>query len=75
MDVDFPGGAMIKNPPANAGNLRNAGSVPGSGRYPAVGNGNSLQYCCLRSTMDRNSRDAWWLLSVGSQRVGQDIMA
>ena len=75
MDVDFPGGAMIKNPPANAGNLRNAGSIPGSGRYPAVGNGNSLQYCCLRSTMDRNSRDAWWLLSVGSQRVGQDIMA
>ena len=75
MNVDFPGGGVIKNPPANAGNSRNVGLIPGSGRYPAVGNGNSLQYCCLRNSMDRNSRGTWWLLPLGSQRVGHDIMA
>ena len=37
---------MVKNPPAVAGDVRNAGSVPGSGRSPGVGNGNPLQYSC-----------------------------
>ena len=37
---DFPGGSVIKNLPANAGDTGNAGSVPGSGRSPGVGNGN-----------------------------------
>ena len=66
---------MIKNLPANARDTGDVGSIPGSGRYPAVGNGNSLQYCCLRNSMDRNSRGAWWLLPIGSQRVRHDIMA
>ena len=35
---------MVKNLPANAGDTRDAGSIPGSGRYPEVGNGNPLQY-------------------------------
>jgi len=37
----FPGGSVAKNPPANAGD---AGSIPGSGRFPGEGNGNPLQY-------------------------------
>ena len=43
----FPGGTMVKNPPANAGDARDVGSVPGSGRSPEAGNGNPLQYSCL----------------------------
>ena len=39
--VSFPGGAAVKNPPANAGDTRDVGSIPGSGRSPRVGNGNS----------------------------------
>ena len=43
---------MVKNPPANAGD---AGFIPGSGRYPGVGNGNPLQYPCLENPMDRGA--------------------
>ena len=39
----FPGGAVVKNPSANAGDTRPEGSIPGSGRSPGVGNGNPLQ--------------------------------
>ena len=46
----FPGGSMVKNLPANAGN---SGSIPGSGRSPGEGNGNSVQYSCLENPMDR----------------------
>ena len=42
----FPGGLVVKNPPANAGDL---GSIPGSGRSPGEGNGNLLQYSCLEN--------------------------
>ena len=51
----FPGGSVVKNPPANAGDL---GSVPGSGRSPREGNGNPLQYSCLENPMDRESCQA-----------------
>ena len=44
---------VVKNLPANAGD---AGSIPGLGRYPGVGNGNPLQYSCLANSMDR---EAW----------------
>ena len=44
------GGTVVKNPPANAGD---AGSIPGSGKSPARGNGNLLQYSCLENFMDR----------------------
>ena len=47
----------VKNPPANAGDARDVGSIPGSGRSPGVGNGTPLQYSCLRNPMDRG---AWW---------------
>ena len=52
----FPGGAVAKNPPTNAGDARDAGSIPGSGRPPGEGNGNPLQYSCLENFMDR---EAW----------------
>ena len=42
-----------KNPPANAGSMRDAGSVPGSGRSPGGGHGNPLQDSCLENPMDR----------------------
>ena len=48
---------MVKNPPANAGDIRDAGSVPGLGRCPGEGNGNPLQDSCLENSMDRG---AWW---------------
>ena len=51
----FLGGAEVKNPPADAGDVRDTGSVPGSGRYPGIGNGNPLQYFCLENPMDRGA--------------------
>ena len=51
----FPGGTVVKILPANAVDLRDAGSIPGSGRSPGVGNGNSLQYSCLGNLMDRGA--------------------
>ena len=47
---------MIKNPPANAGDVRGAGEIPGSGRTPGAGNKcNLLQYSCLGDPMDRGA--------------------
>ena len=48
---------VLRNPPANAGDIRNLGSIPVSGRSPGKGNGYPLQYFCLEDTMDRG---AWW---------------
>ena len=53
---------MVKNPRANAGNLRDAGSIPGSGRSPGGGNGNPLQYSCLENPLDKG---AWWAMVHG----------
>ena len=47
---DFPGGSVVKNPPAKAGD---SDLIPGSGRSPGEGNGNPLQYSYLGSPMDR----------------------
>ena len=44
---------VVKNPPANAGELRHMGLIPESGRSPGVGNGNPLQYSCLENSRDR----------------------
>ena len=49
---------MVKNPPANAGDLRDLGSIPGSGRSPEGGHGNPLQYSCLENPMDRGGWQA-----------------
>ena len=48
---------MVKNPPANAEDTRDGGSIPGSGRSPGVGNGNPLQHSCRQNPVDRG---AWW---------------
>ena len=44
---------MVKNPPANAGDVRGVGLIPESGRSPGEGNGNPLQYSCVGNSMDR----------------------
>ena len=49
----FPGRAVAKNLPTNAGAPGDVGSIPGSGRSLGVGNGNPLQYSCLENSMDR----------------------
>ena len=46
---------VIKNLPANTGDTRMVGSIPGSGRFPAKGHGNPLQYSCLENLMNRGA--------------------
>ena len=53
----FPDGAVVKNPPANAGDARDEGSIPGAGRSPGEGKSNPLQYSCLENSIDR---ETWW---------------
>ena len=48
---------VVKNPPANAGDARDLGSIPGSGRSLREGHSNPFQYFCLENPMDRG---AWW---------------
>ena len=63
----FPGGSMVKNPPAYAGD---ADSISGSGRCPGEGNGTPLQYSCLGNPMDGG---AWWATAHGvAQRQRHD---
>ena len=49
----FPGGARDKEPTCKTGDLRDAGSIPGSRIYPGEGNSNPLQHSCLENPMDR----------------------
>ena len=49
---------MVKNPPANAGDPRDVGSIPGLKRSPGAGNGNLFQYSCLENSMDRGGWQA-----------------
>ena len=46
---------MVKNPPANAGHVRDASSTPESGRSPGAGHGNPLQYSCVDNSLDRGA--------------------
>ena len=55
--MGFPGGSVVKNPPANTGDARDVDSIPGLGRSPGEGNGNLLQNSCLGNPMDKG---AWW---------------
>ena len=57
MKTGFSGGRVVKNPPANAGDARDVGSIPGLGRSSGGGHGNPFQYSCLKNPMDRG---AWW---------------
>ena len=60
---------LVKNPPANAGDTRGAGSIPGSGGSLGGGNGNPLQYSCLEVLWAEEPRG---LQSMGLQRVGHE---
>ena len=62
----------VKNLFANAGDLRDMGLIPGSGRSSGEGNGNPLQYSCLENPMDRR---VWRVTVHGSQRVGHNWKA
>ena len=55
---------VVKSPPANAGDIRDVGSIPGSGRFPGGGHGHSVQYSFLESLHGQRS--------LGSQRIGHD---
>ena len=65
--MGFPGGSVVKNTPANVGDM---GLIPGSGRSPEGGTGNPLQYSCLENAMDRG---ALWATVHGVARVGHDL--
>ena len=60
---------VVKNPPANPGDLKDAGLILRSGKSPAGGHGNPLQYSCLENPADRGS---WCATVTGLQRVGHD---
>ena len=60
---------MVKNLPANEGDIRDAGLILGLGRSPGEGKGNPLQNSCLENSMGRG---AWWATVYGSQRVRHD---
>ena len=60
--MGFPGGLVVENPPANAGD---AGLMPGLGRSPGVGNDNLLQYGCLENSKDRGVR--WATVHAGAK--------
>ena len=53
---------MVKDLPANAGDIQDVGWISGSGRFPGGGHGNPLQYSCLESPMDRG---VWWTTDHG----------
>jgi len=60
---------MVKNPPANSGDTRDVGLVPGSGRYPRIGNGDALHYYCLENFMDKGV----WRATVHGAAKSQDM--
>ena len=61
---------MGKNTPANAGDIRDTVSVPGSGRSLGAGRGNPLQYSCLKNPMDRGAR---WAIVHGVAKIRRDV--
>ena len=60
---------MVKNPPANAGDTRDVGLIPGSGGSPEVGSDNLLQYSCLGNPMDRGI----WQVTVNRVAEESDV--
>ena len=62
---------VVKNPPANAGDIKDMGPIPGSGRHTGLGNGNSLQYSCLENPMSIE-RSLVGYISWGCKRVGHN---
>ena len=69
--LGFPDGSAGKESSCNAGDTRDAGSIPGLGRFPGEENGSPLQFSCLENPMDRG---AWWATVHGVARVGHDLV-
>ena len=69
--MGFPGGTVVKSLPADAGDKRDVGSIPGLGSSPGVGNGNPLQYSCLGKSHEQGSLVGYspW----GCKRAGHDL--
>ena len=65
--MGFPGGSVVKDPPANAGDQS---LIPRLGRFSGEGNGSPLQYSCLENAMDRGG---WQAIVHGVTRVGHDF--
>ena len=63
--MNFPGGTVVNNLPANGGDAREGSSIPGSGRSPGAGSGNPHQYSCLENSIDRG---AWWATVYGVKK-------
>ena len=63
--LGFPGGSVVKNPSASAGDV---GSILESGRFPGEGNGSPFQYSCLENPMDRGD---WWVMVLGIAKKSQ----
>ena len=59
--MGIPGGTRVQNLPANAGDVKDAGSIPGSGRSPGEGNDNPLHYSCLENpwTEEPSGLQSW----------------
>ena len=53
--MGFPGGSVVKNLPANAGDMGDVDLIPRSRRSPRTGDGNQLQYSCLENSMEREA--------------------
>ena len=60
-----PGGSVVKNPPVNAGDARDMGSIPGTGIFLEERNSNPLLYSCLENPMDR---EAWQTAAHGNTK-------
>ena len=63
-------GLLVNNPPANAGEIRDTGSIPESGKSPGEVHSNPLQYSCLENPVDRGARQA--IVNGVVTRVGHD---
>ena len=68
--LGFPVVLVVKNLPANARDIRDAGLITGSGRSPGGGHGNPLQYSCLENPMDRG---AWQATVHGAESPQEDM--
>ena len=71
-DQAFQVASVVKNPPANAGDVRDMGSIPGLGISPGTGRGSPFQYFCLENPMDRGAWQA--TQSIGSQGGRHDLV-
>ena len=67
----YPVVLVVKNPPASAGDVRDTGLIPGSGRFPGGGHGKPLQYSCLGNSMDKG---AWQAIAHGVTKVRHDLV-